>query len=217
MPKFFQQEQDLQKQLDEVNQKMTDGRSAMEALGINRAKKIDELKNKVQELERQEGESHAAIADLATQKTSLEGRLDELAKEKSYVEFSVRFLTQRSPSLPEVKMEIPDDIQPAMRLFQDQKAKVVFEIQTTRQRSEEVIASLKLAQEKLPQIRSELADVKGKLDTLASSVDTSYSEEMKELVAEQKALIASCSNLERKMSQVVKIVRLFQLNSFKTS
>ena len=215
MTQMVHEETKLRKQLDEVNQQMTDGQANIEILGINRAKKIDELKKKVQELERQEGECDAAIADLSTQKTSLEHRLDELAKEKSHIEYSVRFLTQRDPSLPEVKVEIPEDIQPILLRFQDQKAKVDYEIQTAHQHSEQVIASFKRAQEKLPQIRLAVADVKGKFDTLVSSVDTCYSEQMKELVAEQKALIASCSSLEKKLSDVVKKIRLLRLNSLK--
>ena len=213
MARLAQDAEALRNQLNEMQEKMTACYASMDRIRSDRTKQIDVLKQEIQMLNQEKIQFRAEVVDLSTRKTDLESRLDGLLKQKSHIEFSISFLTQRDPSLPEVKVEIPEDIQPAMRRFRAQISSVEQEIKTEQKRLEVLTESIKQAQDKISRNDLEVENVRSELDGLAS--DTSCSKRIKELLEEQKGLIDFCCAIEEKLSQVLRKSRILRLDLYK--
>ena len=212
--RLAREEEALGMQLNGFQEKIKACYAAMDELRCDRMKRIDKLKGKAQELEQQQVRCHAEISRASLQKTSLEGRLEELAKEKSHIEFSVNFLTQRDPLLPEV--EIAEDIQLAITRFQAQLTKIDHEFSTVQQHSDELDESKKRERSQIACNKFELKNIRLELDMIVGSSNcSSYSVQMKELVEKKKALTDSCHSLEGQLSGVIRKSRFLRLDASK--
>ena len=212
MTQLDQDAEALRKLLAGLQDKMTACYASMDQLRSDRTKRIDALKQKLQELNQKEVQFNADVAAVSSQKTSIEQRLDGLLKQKSHIEFSISFLTQRDPSLPEVKVEITEDIQPAMRRFRAQISSLEQEIQTVQKRLEGFNESIKQAEGKMDRNRLEVKNVKSELEGLA--LDPRCSEQFKVLTVKQRGLIEFCCTMEEKLNQVLRKSRLLLLDTY---
>ena len=205
-------ETELQSQLDECCNEIAACYTLMDQIRTERASQLEALRQKVEDLEREEEQRRNSVTVMTAKLETLNKNLVDLVVRRLTVGIAVNLMTPAKSSV--VKNEVPEHVQPTLRQFQTELRILEEEIQFVREEEERLIGSVKESNETVASIGPQLANAKLEFNKATYNVDPSYSDLMGQLMDEQKNRSQTCCALKKQLADLEEKMNFLRLDEY---
>ena len=195
-------EEELRRELGRLQHGIHISHQLMNHLQNCRALQIDLFRQRIDTLKQQEEECRAEMMKLRTHLESLRRQAQDLVKRKDDIVIAINVMTQRKPSEPDVKVEIAEDVKPALQRFRTELPVLMEEIQRIRQQEEELTVSLGALEDSAAAIQQLLLIAGEDWRTAETSATPAYTARMQQLVDDQKDRSFALLAIEKELADV---------------